>query len=198
MNGYTYRVRSQPDYPPFAWDSSGARHLLVIADCDPAEAALALAAPPAPGALEILTLEALDGSLQVRAHAAAARVHSAPTLAGLLGTLRACLQAAQMGLRIYVLGSEDSCWQCRKASAEFGMTPDEVQLVRSGTLARPVYCVHCGTHLPAARSNVAQCTGCSRFLLVRDHFSRRLGAYMGLQVDAEQPGRLPPIHEVFP
>jgi hypothetical protein len=35
-------------------------------------------------------------------------------------------------------------------------------------------------------------------LFVRDHFSRRLGAYMGLMVDAESPGELPEIEEIYP
>jgi dimethylamine monooxygenase subunit C len=38
---------------------------------------------------------------------------------------------------------------------------------------------------------------CSRWLLVRDHYSRRLAAYMGVMVDAEVPGVLPPLVEVF-
>jgi len=42
-----------------------------------------------------------------------------------------------------------------------------------------------------------QCAGCGRHLLVRDHFSRRLAAYMGVMADAEAPGELPPIQEVF-
>ena len=33
--------------------------------------------------------------------------------------------------------------------------------------------------------------------LVRDHYSRRLAAYMGVMADAETPGELPPVREVF-
>jgi len=33
-------------------------------------------------------------------------------------------------------------------------------------------------------------------LEVRDHFSRRLGAYMGVRIDAEVPGEVP-REEVF-
>ena len=49
-----------------------------------------------------------------------------------------------------------------------------------------------------AHHNIVTCTGCQRQLFVRDHFSRRLGAYMGLMVDAEEPGILPTIDEVYP
>jgi hypothetical protein len=34
-------------------------------------------------------------------------------------------------------------------------------------------------------------------LLVRDHYSRRLGAFMGVCIDAEAPGEIPPA-EAFP
>jgi hypothetical protein len=35
-------------------------------------------------------------------------------------------------------------------------------------------------------------------LLVRDHYSRRLGAFQGVCIDAEVPGELPPAEEIFP
>ena len=41
-------------------------------------------------------------------------------------------------------------------------------------VATPVACSHCGVKLT-----------------VRDHYSRRLGAFMGVCVDAEAPGVLP-------
>jgi hypothetical protein len=34
--------------------------------------------------------------------------------------------------------------------------------------------------------------------MVRDHYSRRLAAYMGFQVDAEAPGMIPRIESVYP
>ena len=47
-------------------------------------------------------------------------------------------------------------------------------------------------------TNVVACAGCGRHLLVRDHFSRRHGAFMGVMVDAELPGVRPAVQEVFP
>ncbi len=66
-----------------------------------------------------------------------------------------------------------------------------------GSLARRVYCVHCRTATEDVRTNIVRCTGCERWLLVRDHYSRRLAAYMGVMADAEAPGELPPIKEVY-
>jgi hypothetical protein len=51
--------------------------------------------------------------------------------------------------------------------------------------------------LENVRTNIVSCDACGRWLLVRDHYSRRLAAYMGVMVDAEVPGERPPIEEVF-
>jgi hypothetical protein len=48
------------------------------------------------------------------------------------------------------------------------------------------------------RTNIHPCPGCGRRLFVRDHFSRHLAAYMGIQVDAETPGVIPPVEETYP
>jgi len=70
-------------------------------------------------------------------------------------------------------------------------------LFESGTLARRVYCIHCRATTENVRTNIVRCVECERWLLVRDHYSRRLAAYMGVMVDAEAPGELPPLKEVF-
>jgi hypothetical protein len=33
---------------------------------------------------------------------------------------------------------------------------------------------------------------------VRDHYSRRIGAFQGVNVDAEVPGNVPPTQELYP
>ena len=40
------------------------------------------------------------------------------------------------------------------------------------------------------------CPGCGRALFVRDHFSRRLGAFQGVCIDAETPGEVPEPVEI--
>jgi len=44
--------------------------------------------------------------------------------------------------------------------------------------------------------NIVTCPSCEAALFVRDHFSRRLAAFMGVKVDAEVPGEIPEA-EVF-
>ncbi|WP_319381283.1 hypothetical protein [Thiomicrorhabdus sp.] len=41
-----------------------------------------------------------------------------------------------------------------------------------------------------------ECPGCHRLLLVRDHFSRIHSAYVGVQINAEDPEDIPPTEEL--
>jgi hypothetical protein len=47
------------------------------------------------------------------------------------------------------------------------------------------------------KTNIVKCAHCGTNLLVRDHYSKRLAAFQGVCVDAEVPGELPEIVEVF-
>jgi hypothetical protein len=115
----------------------------------------------------------------------------------LLVELRSSLEAALMGTRLYVAGPESFIGLAMKVALEFNLNKDEVRAEPVGTLARRVYCVHCRATTEHVRTNIVRCLGCDRWLLVRDHYSRRLAAYMGVMVDAEVPGELPPIQEIF-
>jgi dimethylamine monooxygenase subunit C len=84
-----------------------------------------------------------------------------------------------------------------KIALEFNLNKDEIRAEECGTLARRIYCIHCRAVTESVRTNIVQCIGCARWLLVRDHYSRRLAAYMGVMADAEAPGELPPLKEVF-
>jgi dimethylamine monooxygenase subunit C len=57
--------------------------------------------------------------------------------------------------------------------------------------------MHCQTAMENVTTNIVQCKDCNRWLLVRDHYSSRLAAYMGVMVDAEAPGERPEVKEVF-
>jgi hypothetical protein len=102
-----------------------------------------------------------------------------------------------MGTRLYVAGPESFIGLVMKIALEFNPNKDEIRAEECGTLARRVYCIHCRTTTENVRTNIVRCDDCERWLLVRDHYSRRLAAYMGVMVDAEAPGELPPLKEVF-
>lgn len=115
-----------------------------------------------------------------------------------LDKLNSTLQAMYMGMRLYIAGSEDFMWSVAKMANTFGVEDAGMMKELTGTLARPIYCVHCKAKTHGVTTNIAECSGCGRMLFVRDHFSRRLGAYMGLMIDAESPGDLPEIEEIYP
>jgi predicted RNA-binding Zn-ribbon protein involved in translation (DUF1610 family) len=116
----------------------------------------------------------------------------------LLENLEQRLKDCTMGTHFYVAGSEAFMWQVLQKTRAAGVQDVDVQKELCGTLARPVYCVHCKTITRDVHHNVFPCSNCGRHLFVRDHFSRRLGAYMGVMVDAEEPGNIPQIEEVYP
>jgi hypothetical protein len=118
-------------------------------------------------------------------------------VAALLTTFRTVLDESLMGTRLYVAGPESFIGLAMKLALEFDMNKDEIRAEELGTSARRVYCVHCRTTSEDVKTNIVNCAGCRRWLLVRDHYSRRHAAYMGVMVDAEAPGELPPIKEVY-
>ena|SRR5271168_3198476 len=119
------------------------------------------------------------------------------TTAALLEQFRTTLAQSLMGTRLYVAGPESFIGLAMKIALEFNLNKDEIRAEECGTLARRVYCIHCRTTTESVRTNIVRCAGCARWLLVRDHYSRRLAAYMGVMADAEAPGELPPLKEVF-
>jgi dimethylamine monooxygenase subunit C len=117
--------------------------------------------------------------------------------ASLLEEFRLVLAESLMGTRLYVAGPESFIGLAMKIALEFDLNKDEIRAEEVGTLARRVYCVHCRSTTENVRTNIVSCTGCARWLLVRDHYSRRLAAYMGVMVDAEAPGELPQVKEAY-
>jgi DNA-directed RNA polymerase subunit RPC12/RpoP len=118
--------------------------------------------------------------------------------AALLREFRRALDDAFMGTRLYVAGPQSFIGLAMQIALEFDLNLDEIRAEECGSLARRVWCVHCRTTVESVTTNIVRCPGCERWLLVRDHYSRRLAAYMGVMVDAEVPGERPPIREVFP
>jgi dimethylamine monooxygenase subunit C len=141
---------------------------------------------------------------QPRAHAAMlsalgpAFFWEAPSVATLLARLRATLTTATMGTRIYVAGTENFIGQALQVAMEFGVDPASVATEHRGSLARRVQCVHCKGITDDVTTTPYTCTHCGLALFVRDHYSRRIGAFQGVNVDAEVPGSVPPSQELYP
>jgi dimethylamine monooxygenase subunit C len=131
------------------------------------------------------------------ASASVADVQEFAAIPAMLERFRAILGQSLMGTRLYVAGPESFIGLVMKIALEFNLNKDEIRAEECGTLARRVYCIHCRATTENVRTNIVRCVDCDRWLLVRDHYSRRLAAYMGVMADAEAPGELPPIREVF-
>jgi hypothetical protein len=192
-------IWSKPTYVPLAWDKEGHTHLLA-AHGDGGECLLRLLAESLDGPVSVRyaidSLGANDCYLRL-AQAAGADYQVFNTIALLLTGMRTDLAAGRMGLRLYLAGSEHFLWSATSIAAGFGLGADEIRREHYGSAARSVYCVHCKTITPDVRTNVVSCPGCARALMVRDHYSARLAAYMGFQVDAEDPGTIPQVESVY-
>jgi hypothetical protein len=129
--------------------------------------------------------------------AAVGNVQAFPDTPALIEEFRSTLGQSLMGTRLYVAGPESFIGLVMKIALDFNLNKDEIRAEECGTLARRVYCIHCRVTTENVRTNIVRCIECDRWLLVRDHYSRRLAAYMGVMVDAEAPGELPPLKEMF-
>ena len=120
-----------------------------------------------------------------------------PDLAA-LGPVMAQAQPLNVTDRLYVQGTEPFVWSAAGLATQAGFSRSQLQLAHAGSQRRRVWCTHCHGFTEGVTTNLVDCAGCGRHLLVRDHFSRRHGAFMGVMVDAEQPGVRPAVQELFP
>jgi dimethylamine monooxygenase subunit C len=197
-------IKSKPVYAPLRADLGGRYHLML--GMGPGAAALLRvlaeiqgSAPPALQKTRVLLVPDAGAPLMTVPfdHLGLGPVSLFPDTASLLDSFRLVLGESLMGTRLYVAGPESFIGLAMKIALEFDLNKDEIRAEEVGTLARRVYCIHCRATTENVRTNIVSCTGCARRLLVRDHYSRRLAAYMGVMVDAEAPGELPPIKEVY-
>ena len=122
----------------------------------------------------------------------------APSVPTLLSRLRATLATATMGTRLYVAGTEGFIGQAMQVAMEFGVDPASIGTEHPGSLARRVQCVHCKGITDHVTASPCICAHCGLALFVRDHYSRRIGAFQGVNIDAEAPGSVPVPQELYP
>jgi hypothetical protein len=200
-------IKSKPVYEPLRADVGGRYHLM-LASGPGGEALLRVLGEirdAAPQALQNTRALLVPGADAAAHSNTATRINEVGVtdvrlfddVASLLTTFRTVLDESLMGTRLYVAGPESFIGLAMKLALEFDMNKDEIRAEELGTSARRVYCVHCRTTTEDVKTNIVNCAGCQRWLLVRDHYSRRHAAYMGVMVDAEAPGELPPIREVY-
>lgn len=193
--------KSRPVYAPLKADPQGTQHWFLTSGATEADLARAFEVLGTLGAAP-LEIWSIDENL---AHAGAGGVCALPHAVArhfdnegeLYGALAEALRGARVGIRLYALGTEPFIWSVRQIAEHGGIAPEAVRVEHSGSLRRRVYCIHCRSLNESVTANVVPCAGCGRQLLVRDHFSRRLAAFMGVQADAEVPGELPPVELAY-
>ncbi|MGR9272097.1 dimethylamine monooxygenase subunit DmmA family protein (plasmid) [Rhizobium leguminosarum] len=122
---------------------------------------------------------------------------TAPTIATLLFRLKGSLATAHMGTRLYLSGTEGFIGQAMLVALDYGMDHASVITEHRGSLARRVQCVHCKGITDDVTTSPFACSHCGLPLLVRDHYSRRLAAFQGVNIDAEEPGSAPDPEDLF-
>jgi hypothetical protein len=111
--------------------------------------------------------------------------------------LRERLAGACTGLRLYLFGDEAFVRRAERSGRDAGLLSAEVRAEVAGGRVR-VWCTHCKAITEADARHVIRCAGCARALVVYHHFSRRHGAYMGFQADAEVRGEIPEARAGLP
>ena len=102
-----------------------------------------------------------------------------------------------MGLQIYLAGTEGLIGQAMQEAIAAGFPADAIQTEHRGSTARRVQCVHCKGITEDVTTDPFVCAHCGLNLFVRDHYSRRMAAFQGVCVDAEDPGQVPPSKGLY-
>jgi dimethylamine monooxygenase subunit C len=192
-------IRSRPVYDVLK-PRAGAFHL-IVADGEGADAVVALAgaAPDLMGRAHVLYTtgpNGTDGWEKIAALGArqAQRAASIPTL---LVRLQRVLQDMPMGAQIYLTGTEGLMGQAERDVMALGFPHVDIQKEHRGSTVRRVQCVHCKGITEDVRTDPFPCGHCGLHLFVRDHYSRRIAAFQGVNIDAEDKGQIPPAVERF-
>jgi predicted RNA-binding Zn-ribbon protein involved in translation (DUF1610 family) len=172
-------AKSRRFYPTeLRLDPSGRRHLMVWQGAA-GEAVIAEALAAAQG------IDGIEGHCTPGSDLDAAIVVTAYRSATLLvENLARVLDQARMGLRVYAAGPESFVWSIDQLAMARGCGKGEVAMQVAGPAAGGVVCIHCKLVQEGIAGSRHVCAGCGRVLAVRDHFSRRLGGFLGVMADA--------------
>jgi hypothetical protein len=190
-------IKSRPIYTTLQPDLGGRQHVLVGQGSGGEALVRVLRGLPRRQGAEVIVIYTGEPLQSELANLDPQGLRLYPSEAEAVADLDRTLARCFVGTRVYVSGSESFIGLCVQVSSRYAMNDDEVQCEHAGSAARRVYCIHCKVSNEDVTTNIVRCAGCGRHLLVRDHYSRRLAGFMGVMVDAEVPGVIPPIKEAF-
>jgi predicted RNA-binding Zn-ribbon protein involved in translation (DUF1610 family) len=179
----------------------GKAHLL-IADADGAGALLDLAKAAPAGMFahsHIIYIPKKTGEKYTGAIKALnpAQLYIGPSYEASVSRLRRVLSDAHMGLQVYLAGTEGLMGQAMLEATNAGIPHSAIQTEHRGSTARRMQCVHCKGITEDVTTDPFKCAHCGLNLFVRDHYSRRIAAFQGVRIDAEDPGNVPDSVERF-
>lgn len=190
-------IKSRPVYGVLV-PRAGARHL-VVADGEGADAVIALLNKWGDSKSDMLRSlhviytpgpNGIDKTEQLE-KLGAAQFYAAPSIPTLLPRLQRVLADAHMGTQFYLAGTEGLIGQAEREIMNTGFPFADVQKEHCGSTVRRVQCVHCKGITENVAIDPFKCSHCGLSLFVRDHYSRRLAAFQGVNIDAEDPGLVP-------
>jgi len=92
---------------------------------------------------------------------------------------------------VYVAGTEAYMWDVYNTLIGLDFAPEQIQMLAPESTARRLFCTHCYTVMEGVTVTPHTCEGCGELLLVRDHFNRLHGAYVGVSINAEDRSEVP-------
>jgi predicted RNA-binding Zn-ribbon protein involved in translation (DUF1610 family) len=188
-------IKSRPIYGTLE-PRQGSAHLFV-ADAEGAEAVLRIATPELMAKAHIIFIpRGTDHAARLKA-LNPAQYYEGPSYAAAVPRLRRVLADARMGLQVYLAGTEGLMGQAQNEAMQAGIPHTAIQTEHRGSVARRMQCVHCKGITEDVETDPFVCSHCGLNLFVRDHYSRRLAAYQGVCIDAEDPGDVPPPKGIY-
>lgn len=182
-------IKSRPVYGTL--QARPGKHHLMIADAAGAEAILAIATPELMAGSHIIYIpRGAEYADKLRA-LNPAQFYEGPTYAAAVTRIQRTLERAHMGLQVYLSGTEGLMGQAQNEAMQAGIPHTAIQTEHRGSIARRMQCVHCKGITEDVETDPFVCAHCGLNLFVRDHYSRRLAAYQGVCIDAEDPGNVP-------
>ena len=169
----------------------------------------------AQGAEAIIDLAKADDSLMAKSHViyipkdtgekytsqlealGIGQLYVGPSYSAAQQRLQRTLERAHMGLQLYLAGTEGLMGQAQRDAMIAGIPHTAIQTEHRGSIGRRMQCVHCKGITEDVKLDPFVCSHCGLNLFVRDHYSRRLAAFQGVCIDAEDPGNVPAAVELY-
>jgi predicted RNA-binding Zn-ribbon protein involved in translation (DUF1610 family) len=182
-------IKSRPVYGTL--EARPGKSHLMIADAEGAEAILEIASRDLMAKTHIIFIRKdTDYADKLRA-LNPAQFYEGPSYPAAVSRIRRVLEDAHMGLQVYLAGTEGVIGQAQNEAMQAGIPHTAIQTEHRGSVARRMQCVHCKGITEDVASDPFVCGHCGLNLFVRDHYSRRIAAYQGVCIDAEDPGNVP-------